>query len=96
MDASISKGPTRSAMSSTELAYAQQVYIYNDDVVSGGTVPPLLLKMFDVAASFTDEVLTSRSSSGLYDGPSSSLTSCDGCRVLRRSGIWLTPCVRCL
>lgn len=50
------QGTSRSAMDAVELAYAQQIYIYNEDITKGGTVPPLLLKMLEVAANFTDEV----------------------------------------
>lgn len=49
-------GTQRSAMDPVELAYAKQIYIYNDDVIAGGTVPPLLLKMLEVANTLGDEV----------------------------------------
>lgn len=49
-------GTHRSAMDPVELAYAKQIYIYNDDVIAGGTVPPLLLKMMEVADTLGDEV----------------------------------------
>ena len=49
-------GTHRSAMDPVELAYAKQIYIYNDDVIAGGTVPPLLLKMLEVAKTLGDEV----------------------------------------
>lgn len=55
-DSKLSGGPTRSAMDSTELAYAQQIYLYNEDVIAGGNIPPLLTKMLDVSSSFPDEV----------------------------------------
>lgn len=55
-EGNIIRGSTRSAMDATELAYAQQIYLYNDSVIAGGTVPPLLIKMFDVADKLNDEV----------------------------------------
>lgn len=55
-EGNVTRGSARSAMDATELAYAQQIYIYNEDIIAGGTVPPLLLKMFDVASQLNDEV----------------------------------------
>lgn len=52
----MARGTSRSAMDAIELAYAQQIYLHNDDVVVGGTTPPLISKMLDMAASLNDEV----------------------------------------
>lgn len=54
---SMTRGSARSAMDAMELAYAQAIYLYNEEVIGGGTVPPLLTKMMEVAASVNDEVI---------------------------------------
>eukprot|EP00057_Strongylocentrotus_purpuratus_P013802 XP_011668276.1 PREDICTED: nuclear pore complex protein Nup93-like [Strongylocentrotus purpuratus] len=46
----------RSAMDSMEMAYARQVYIYNDKVVKGGMKPNLISLFEEMAQQFEDKV----------------------------------------
>ncbi|XP_067934981.1 nuclear pore complex protein Nup93-like [Watersipora subatra] len=54
-EGAMTRGSSRSAMNATELAYAQQIYLYNEDLIAGGTVSPLILKMMEVAEKLNDE-----------------------------------------
>ncbi len=46
----------RSAMDNTEMAYARQVYIYNDHVIQGGVLPSLTEMFSQVAQTLDDKV----------------------------------------
>ena len=46
----------RSAMDNVEMAYARQVYIYNDQVIQGGVLPKLGDKLAEAAETFDDKV----------------------------------------
>ena len=46
----------RSAMDNTEMAYARQVYIYNDHVIQGGVLPSLVEMFSQVAQTMDDKV----------------------------------------
>ena len=46
----------RSAMDNIEMAYARQVYIYNDHVIQGGVLPKLGDKLAEAAETFDDKV----------------------------------------
>ena len=47
----------RSAMDATEMAYARQVYVYNDQVVQGGVMPSLVNMFAETAQSLDDKVI---------------------------------------
>jgi len=47
---------SRSAMDGVELGYAQQIYIYNDEVIQGSRTEPLISRMKEAATRFEDEV----------------------------------------
>ena len=49
--------PGRSAMDNVEMAYARQVYIYNDHVIQGGIQPSLVEMFSEVAEKIDDKVM---------------------------------------
>lgn len=51
----------RSTMDANEMAYARQVYQYNDQIVQGGVKPSLLAMFLDIAESQDDKVSIHRS-----------------------------------
>ena len=46
----------RSTMDANEMAYARQVYLYNDRVVQGGVKPSLVNMFADIANNMDDKV----------------------------------------